>query len=1019
MILFVASLGLAQFDVGRISGTVFDQTGAVVPNATVTVKNLGTGLEKKLTTDASGNFSSPSLPPGQYVVTSTASGFGEANSGTLVLNVGANVHANLTLPLSGEVEKVTVTGTAATVQASSSHVGNTLTTSQIENLPLNGRDIMQYLALTPGSVTTAGMFQQSINGQETGFTGLTTLLDGADATRIDTNATSTTFGAQNSRIGRASVDSIAEFHVVNTGYSAEYGRATGSIVNLITKSGTNDFHGSVFEYLRNEKLNSLNFFATSDIDPATGNEVPDSKQHPFRLNQFGGNISGPIVRDKLFFFANYEGVRQRITNSFLSTTLNATERAKFVPSMQPYVDVLPPLPNNPRPFDATLVWYGANLQDTLREDTGSIKIDHQFSDTDRWNLRYNINDSYTAHTYNINLDQIQKVPARSQYVRWDETHIFSPTLLNDFGFAINRQVTNGLSGEDNLPIFSNFANVGANPGPALFSELTPKTTFQFLESLTKTASKHTLKAGADIRRQRINNMLRQQDILTFGDLASLQNNAPFALSRLGYPTLGFRSTNWNSYVQDDWKVSSRFTLNLGLRYEYNSVWNVVGEPGVNDVWSSINDVETVTDRVANFDFATQTLFPLGRSFYEADRNNFGPRVGFAYDPFGKGKTVIRGFGGISYGPMLQGAVNSLPSNTHPNLSMSIFDAPLTFPVPADLPPVTGTLTVNAFDPFARDTYVENWALNIQHEIFPLTILTVGYVGNHGVKLPAGAAFAGLQLNRIDINTGARLFPGYGDERFLGNFLGSNYNSLQASVRRRAARFTFDINYAWSHEIDNTVNIFGAFEDSFNINLDHGNGDIDVRHNLTADALYDLPSLHGQAGIVRGIFGEWHAATVLYARSGLPFTIGLQPGFFAADPQRPDYIQGQSIQPPNYSAPDNQLNPDAFEFAGAVGSRGGTLARNSETGPAYFQWDLSLNKRFNLSERTKLEFRSDLFNILNHPNFNNPDSTLCTSYAASGNTCVPNPGFGKSLSTLGNLVGLGTSRQVQFALKLLW
>ena len=192
MILFVASLGLAQFDVGRISGTVFDQTGAVVPNATVTVKNLGTGLEKKLTTDASGNFSSPSLPPGQYVVTSTASGFGEANSGTLVLNVGANVHA-----------------TAATVQASSSHVGNTLTTSQIENLPLNGRDIMQYLALTPGSVTTAGMFQQSINGQETGFTGLTTLLDGADATRIDTNATSTTFGAQNSRIGRASVDSIA------------------------------------------------------------------------------------------------------------------------------------------------------------------------------------------------------------------------------------------------------------------------------------------------------------------------------------------------------------------------------------------------------------------------------------------------------------------------------------------------------------------------------------------------------------------------------------------------------------------------------------------------------------------------------------------------------------------------------------------------------------------------------------------------------------------------------------------
>ena len=987
--LIAASLGLAQFDVGRIAGTVFDQTGAVVPNATITIKNLGKGLEKKLTSDSAGTFSSPSIPPGQYVVTSTASGFGEASSGTLLLSVGATVHVDLKLPLSGTVEQVTVTGTSSTVQANTTEVGNTLNTAQIESLPLNGRDIMGYLALAPGSVTTAGMFQQSINGQETGFTGLNTLLDGADATRIDTNATSTTFGAQASRIGRASVDSIAEFHIVNTGYSAEYGRAGGAVVNLITKSGTNDLHGSVFEYFRNENLNARNFF-----------EYTPSKQ-PYKLNQFGGNISGPIVKNKLFFFANYEGVRQTITNSFISSTLNATERAKFVPSMQPYVDVLPALPANPVALDPTLVFYNANLVDSLREDTGSVKIDHQISENDRWNLRYNINDSYTSHPYNINIDQIQKVPARSQYVRWDETHIFSPSLILEVGFALNRQFTNGLSGEDHLPIFSNFANVGANPGQALFSEITPKTSFQFLESLTKTAGTHTLKVGSDIRRQRVNNMLRQQDILTFFSLSDLQNNAPFALTRLGYPTLGFRSTNAGFYIQDDWKVSPRLTFNYGVRYDYNSPWN-----------------ET-NGRVSNFDFTNLRIPPPNKGgLYQSDLNNVAPRLGFAIDPSGKGKMVFRGYFGISYLPMLQGAVNSLPSNNFPNVSLNVFQFPITFPVPAVLPPGAAS-NVNSFDPYARDSYYEHWAFHVEREILPRTLLNVGYVGNHGVKLPAGAAYAGLQMNNVDVFSGARPFPAWGDIRLLGNFLGANYNSLQVTLRRRASKFTFDVNYTYAHSIDNTVNIFGAFEDSRNFNLDHGNGDIDVRHNLTADALYDLPALRNQSKIVRGVFGDWHASTILQARSGLPFTVGLQPGVFAADPQRPDYVVGQSIQPPSFSEPENQLNSAAFTYSGAVGSKPGTLGRNTETGPAFLQWDFSMQKKFDVTERFKLEFRSDLFNLLNHANFNNPDSVLCTSYTASGNSCVANPLFGRSTSTLGNLVGLGTSRQVQFALKLLW
>lgn len=987
LILLTCSLALAQFDVGRITGTVYDPSGAVVPGATVTIKNVGTGKETTAKSDASGNYSAPSLPFGNYIVTATASGFGTATSDNVTVNVGSSVNVTLKLSLAGAKEEVTVTGTVSTIQTNTAEIGNTVQTRQVENLPLNGRDIMDYIALIPGSVTTAGFGQTSMNGLETSFTGINTLLDGADATRIDVNATSSAFGRQQSRITRASVDSIAEVHIMQTGYSAEYGRSIGTVVNLITKSGTNEFHGGVFEFLRNDALNARNFF---EYTP---------KKQPFKLNQFGGNIGGPIMKDKLFFFANYEGVRQRITNSFSTETLSAAERAKFVPSIRPYADHLIDLPPNPVVVPGTfgtLVFVNANLVNRLREDTGSVKLDHNISEKDRWSARYNINDSFTAAPFGINRGQVAPVPARNQFLRLDHTHIFSPTLLNEFGIAINRVVTDSNGGGDGLPLFSNFANVGAAPGPSLFDVLSPQTSFQFLESMTKTSGRHTLKFGADIRRNRNNRELRQQDILTFFSLSDLQNNRPFALTRLGYPMLGFRNTNWDFYALDDWKVTPRLTLNLGLRYEYNTVFH------------------EVNDRVSNFDFTNQVLPPPGGSLYNSDRNNFAPRVGFSYDPFGKGKTGIRGFGGIFYLPMLAGVVISLPSNNFPNVSLTIFDFPLTFPVPAVLPPKAALRNVNTFEPTSRDSYAGQWGLNVQQEIAPQTLLEVGYIGIRGLKLSAGAAFAGLELNNIDINTGKRPFPGFGDERVLGNFLSSRYRALQTSLRRRASRFTFDVNYSWSQQLDNTINVFGAFEDSRNIGLDWGTGDTDVRHVFTADALYDLPSLHSSSSVANGVLSGWQVATILQARSGLPVNIYLRPGVFVADPLRPDLVPGQSIQATNYDAPDRQLSPAAFV---PPATRNGNLARNAGRGPRFTQWDFSLMKNTGLTERVKLQFRADFFNIINHPNFANPDSVLCLS--VSGTTCTPNTNFGHSRGTIGNLVGIGTSRQVQFALKLLF
>jgi hypothetical protein len=976
-ILLINSLALAQFDVGRITGTVFDPTGAVVAGATVTIKNVGTGRETTAKSDSSGTFAASSLLNGTYVVSATAKGFGTVTSATVNLNVGATVNLEMRLPLGAEKTEITVTGTTSTVQTGSTEIGNTLNNRQIENLPLNGRDIMDYIALTPGAVTTAGFGQTSLNGAELSFTGLNTLLDGADATRIDTNATVTTMGRQLSRITRASVDSIAEIRILNTGYSAEYGRSIGTVVNLITKSGTNEFHGGLFEYLRNEKLNARNFF---EYTP---------KKQPFKLNQFGGNIGGPLIKDKLFFFANYEAVRQGITNSFITTTLSAQERAKFVSSMANVVNHLVDLPPNPGVVPGTngkLVYYAASLITRQREDTASIKIDHMISDRDRWNFRYNVNDSDTLVPIGVNKGQIAANPARNQLIRLDYNHIFSPTMINDFGIAVNRVITHSEPGGDGIPMFSNFENTGAMPGPALFDVLSPQTSFQFLESLTKIKGAHTVKVGADIRRQRSNRWLGQQDILTYGSLADLENNQAFALTRLGYPLLGFRSTNYDFYAMDDWKVTPRFTLNLGLRYEYNSVW------------------KEANNRVSNFDFVHQVLLPPGAPMYKGDFNNFAPRLGFSYDPFGKGKTVIRAYGGIFYLPMLMGVVNSLPANNFPNLSVTVFDiGGFGYPAPAVLPELAKR-NVQTFAPTSRDSYTVQWNLNVQQEIAPQTTLEVAYSANRGIHLSAGAAFAGLTMNNIDVDTGERPYPNWGDERILGNMLSSWYHSMQVALRRRTSRFMFDVNYAWSHTIDNTVNVFGAFQDSRNIGLDWGNGDTDVRHVLTADAMYELPNLHSSSSVANKLLSGWNAGTILQARSGLPVNVMLRPGVFVADPIRPDYVVGQSIRAANYDTPDHQLNSAAFA---APAGRNGNLARNAARGPRFLQWDVSLMKNTNLSERFKLQFRSDFFNILNHPNFANPDSILA------------NPTFGRSLSTPNNLIGFGTSRQIQFALKLLF
>jgi Carboxypeptidase regulatory-like domain/TonB dependent receptor len=1009
----------AQFDTGTINGTVMDPSGAVVSHAKVTFTNLGTSVQKTLETDSDGNFVASGLPFGNYVVTANASGFSEAKSQTIALSVGATVHIKLALAVEARSESVEVTGTAAAVDTQSSATGTTLNSTQVSNLPVNGRDVSGFLEIAPGSVASTSFFQGSVNGLDNIFTGLNITVDGQNASRGDLNGFLDTQGGELARVTRSSIDSIQEIDFTNSGYSAETGHSLGPQMNIITKSGTNKFHGTLFEFLRNDALDAKDFFESG-------------RKQPLRLNQFGGNLGGPIIKNKLFFFVNYEGDRTHITTfNSLYEVPSAYVRSKMVPAMQPVLAQMAPLPAGcttiPAPVScavpgtssgtsggANLVYDPAILPDTLREDTGSIKIDYNISPIDRVSFRYNINDSITNQTYGLNQGQVAPQALRTQLGKLEENHTFSPTLLNQFSIAFNRFYSNTNSNTSTpLVGFSGFfTNLGALPGPNSFNQITPYNVFEVFDNVMKTAGKHTLHFGTQIRANRLNEWLRPQQTFYFASFSDLENDAPFVLQKIGFPGfVGIRNSNWDFYFQDDWRVTRNFTLNFGLRYDYNTVWS-----------ENHNQQQ-------NFDFATQSLLPASQQAYNAPKGDFAPRLGFAWDPFGKGKTVIHGYGGLFYMPMHFGfgLVANVPALS--SYSVNVFQAPLVYPMPN--PPLpAGTANVNIFPRNPRDPYSTNWLFGIEQEIASKTVLSVNYTGNKTQHMQAGVDFAAINLNPANAVTQVRPFSGFANENLNSDNLGSNYNALQVQVRRTGAKLNLEANYTWSHEIDDLVNVFSGWSDPLNPSVDRASGDWDVRHNLTGSAVYSLPAMKDANSLVRGILGGWQASGILQARSGLPTNIQLVSGFFGL-PMRPNYVPGQSTMLSNASWPNSSYNINAFAvpagYDGTWGSNLGNVPRNALRGPGFFQLDFAAMKNFTITENSRLQIRADIFNILNHPNFANPDGGICTLVApASGSTpaaCLPNPNFGRVGQTIadanGSQIGNGTARQIQLALKFLF
>ena len=1013
----------AQLDTGSIVGVVQDKSGAVLADSKVTVTNTRTGRVYEAQTNGAGQYEVPGLPASVYKVAIEHSGFKSRVIDQVVLYATDHRAVDAMLDVGQASEQVTVTAETISVNTQTSESGATIDSTEVQNLPLNGRDFTNLMTLVPGSVITGSFGQTSLGGYETSLAGVNILLDGADATRIDSQATSTQLGRQDSRINRVSVDSIDEFKVMSGNYSAEYGRSYGDIVNVITKSGGNTFHGGLFEFLRNDVFDAKNYFETG---PA-----------PIHLNQFGGSISGPIVKDKLFFFFNYEGVRQ-VTHSPTGpvAVMTAATRAGAVPDMVPVVNSLPlpnpalgpaifpnPVAGGPPIVRTDLGIFEGSTFETDREDTGSLKVDYRISQKDSLALRYNIDSSFTNTQYGIAADQVSPSPGLNHLFKATWDHTFRPTLLNEFGVAYNRPKTDSLGGGGPFPIFqcpaffldcTNLNTFGDAPGPALFSESQPEHSLQFLDTLTWIKGRHSIAAGFDIRHVVNDNALFPQDFIAYDGIKDFLANQGETFSTLGHNMVDLENTNYDFFIQDDIRVARRFTLNLGLRYEYNTVLS-------GHLMQNFNLAALIADPN---DADTSKFFgPLGAPLYKPDKNNFGPRVGFSWDPYGAGKTVIRAGFGIFYNPQLTGAALSLAGNyqqgyniNYLNLAFLVttctpgFNQPpaayyyISYPLPNPLPVCTPPPppNVNALDPNLRDSYSMHWSFGVQQEIARSTIFELQYVANRGLKLPGGAAYAGEELNLSPFG-GTEISSNFGNVRFLGDFLRSYYQSLQASLRRHVAKgLVVDANYTWAHELDDAVNILtSAYQNSHNPMGDYANGDIDVRNNFTLGAVYAVPT----AQVLPKVLGRgWQATGILQARSGLPFPIEVAAPFLGIDQIRPNFVPGQSIRPSNYSVPGNQINFNAFSVPPA--GKYGDVPRNAGRGPGFTQLDFGLSKQTMVTERYGLQLGATAFNILNHPNFANPSGIL-----------ENNLNFGQSTSTVGNKVGPGTSRQIQLFLRM--
>jgi hypothetical protein len=1040
---------LAQTHRATVRGTIYDTNKAVIPGATVTLTNVATRESRTMKTSEEGVYAISSLAPGRYQLEIEAYGFNKT-SDRFDLLVNEVLQRDLTLHVGPPISELIVEEPSKVkLKTDSASLGTVIENRQITGLPLDGRNFFELSLLVPGAVPPAqgsagsvrGDFAFSVNGAREDANNF--LLDGTY--NIDPKLN--TFGV------RPSVDAIREFEMLTSTYDASFGRNPGAQVNVILNSGTNDFHGSVFGFHRNAALDARNFFA------------PAGEPKPKYLrNQFGGAIGGPIVPDRTFFFADYEGTRSREGITRLTNVPTLEERnGNFANSVfgvptnpftgQPFdggsipsffihpvglaIAALYPLPNRNVPFQNFV------SSPTQRDDNDSfdVRVDHHLSDRTELAFRYSFGDRdlfepFTGPSFSAVPGFGDFVKRRSQNGMVALTWVVTPNLVNETRGAFSRvaasvtQEASVLNSEVGLPAisprardlglsfititgYSPLGDEGNNPQNSVTN------VYQFLNNASYTRGNHLFKFGADVRFSQQNAFrdVESRGRLQFSPFFQLTGNA-LADMLLGFPLLTsvarvdnpqqIRTESYNFFINDSWRVTPRFTLTAGLRYEYNS-------PPV--------DAE---DRATVFDLDSRNIVAVGtngvpRSGFDADKNNFAPRVGFAWS-IGE-STVLRGGYGIYYDQSPLAPSESLYFNSpffDNNIFFSLPGLPLTLsdPFPAFFPfPLPDSALAIQRD--LRTGYMQHWNFNIEREFGTHTVLEIAYVGSKGTKL----------LTARDINQPQpqvlppglpfvpRPDPRFDDIDLLESRGNSNYHALQTRFQQRLFHgLTSLVSYTWSRSIDDASNFFSSAGDpnfpqnSFDVAAERGRSNFDVRHRFSASYSYALPFGKGRQhladdGWVSTVLSGWETHGIITLQTGRPFTVALLSeldnsgtgrsilGFGAND--RPNIVGNPELSNPT---PDRWFNTAAFAFPpqGTFGNAG----RNILDGPGFQNVNASLMKNTSLTERLNLQFRAEIFNLLNHPNFNLPDNFLGSP-------------------TFGRISSARDPRHIQFGLKLLF
>jgi len=966
----------AQADRAALVGTVTDNAGAAIAGAKVEVLAPGTGLRRQAMTNDQGYYSIPFLPIGAYVVTVERDGFAPVKITDIALQVGETRTLDVELkPGSVQAEIEVVAGTE--LERSSATIGAVIQSSQVHDLPLNGRHWASLMALAPGAINTGLGNQQSIrfNGRARDDNNWT--FDGVDAT-----------GVKDPRQEVAlrliiSTDSIAEFRVNSTLYSAESGAGAGGQINLVSRTGSNQFRGSAYEFLRNNVLDARNPF-----DPA--------RKPPFRLNQFGGNLGGPIIQSKTFFFINYEGLRQRQGQTFIGFVPSAAFRARAIatsPAVQPIVEAYPRGTSSTSNADIDRI--ETERRFVTREDSATIRIDHHFTERSTLFVRYNVDDAVVNEPTSPGIERTLS-RFRPSNVALQFQHVFSSNLINETKIGMNRSpLTRETVGafDKNISV-TGFFTLSDSSG-----EIEKGTSFSLIDNLAIIRGRHNLKMGGEIRRIHVNVGNGIDSSVSYTSLEDLVRNRVNNISvNLPLATRGERRTYYLPYIQDDIKLKPNLTINLGLRYEYYSV------------------AHEVRDRARVFDFACGGFCPPGSPWYFPDRNNFDPRVGFAWSPERfKGKTIIRGGFGVFHGPGQNDDVNAAIDSDAERFSLTRSEVPaLSFPIEPFLGLARNQgVTPRALQRNRRDLYTQSWGLYIQ-QVLPLNfVMQVGYTGSSAHKL-----FSRNFVNVIDPATGRRPLPQFGRIDSKENLGNSNFNALQVSLHRQMrGGLLIGMEYMWSHSInDNSIGGGEAAQPQnvFDRRSDRANSNEDIRHTFTTSYIYQLPFGSGrrflnQSGAVDRILGGWSLSGITTARTGRPLTISVSRSSSDLPDgnnsnQRPDIVPGVPLIPPGGQTSAQWLNPAAFR----VPARGtwGNAGRNIARGPGLVQFDLALTKRTKLTEKQDVEFRFEAFNVFNRAQLGNPGTNISSPTS-----------FGVITSPLNRNIGTGTSRQLQFMLRL--